>query len=43
MESKDINDTGYLLNIPGLKEELLKGAKEPIEDCKTAEEIGWDI
>lgn len=30
------------LEMPGMIESILQGAKEPIEDCKTLEDIGWD-
>ncbi|MBU3114544.1 type II toxin-antitoxin system Phd/YefM family antitoxin [Clostridium lacusfryxellense] len=38
-----IQETLYLLGIPGMRESLLDGAKEPIEECKSLEDIGWDI
>ncbi len=38
-----IQDTLYLLSIPGMRESILEGAKEPIKDCKSLEDIGWDI
>jgi antitoxin YefM len=38
-----IQETLYLLSIPNMRENLLEGAKETIDECKTLEEIGWDI
>jgi antitoxin YefM len=38
-----IQETLYLLQVPGMRESILEGAKEPIEECKTLEDIGWDI
>ncbi|HHY23973.1 MAG TPA: type II toxin-antitoxin system Phd/YefM family antitoxin [Clostridiaceae bacterium] len=38
-----IQDTLYLLSIPGMRESILEGSKEPIENCKSLENIGWDI
>lgn len=37
------NDTEYLLNIPGMKESILEGEKERIEDCKSLDDIAWNI
>jgi antitoxin YefM len=38
-----IQETLYLLSIPGMRESLIEGINTPIEECKTAEEIGWDL
>ncbi len=38
-----IQETLYLLSIPGMRESLIEGTNTPIEECKTAEEIGWDL
>lgn len=38
-----IQETLYLLEIPGMKESILDGANEPLEECKSLEDIGWDI
>ncbi|GBD87709.1 antitoxin RelJ [bacterium BMS3Abin03] len=34
-----INETLYLLSIPGMRESIMKGMKEPIEKC--ADKISW--
>ena len=38
-----IQETLYLLGIPGMRESILEGAKEPIDECKSLEDIGWNI
>jgi prevent-host-death family protein len=38
-----IQETLYLLSVPGMRESLIEGINTPVEECKTAEEIGWDI
>ena len=38
-----IQETLYLLEIPGMRESILDGSKEPIDECKSLEDIGWDI
>lgn len=38
-----IQETIYLLSVPGIREALTEGANTPVEECKTLEEIGWDI
>lgn len=38
-----IQETLNLVSIPGMKESILEGKKEPIEECKTLEDIGWNI
>ncbi len=40
---KSIQETIYLLSVPGMREALIEGINTPIDDCKTTEEIGWDI
>lgn len=40
---KSIQETLYLLSVPGMRESLIEGVNTPIGECKTAEEIGWDI
>jgi len=37
-----MEETLYLLSIPGMRESLLKASEEPIEDCLEADEINWD-
>lgn len=39
---EDIKKGDDCLEMPGMIESILQGAKEPIEDCKTLEDIGWD-
>ena len=36
-----IQETLFLLSIPGMRESLIKGRNTPIEDC--TEDIGWDL
>lgn len=38
-----IQETLYLLQIPGMRESILEGSKEPIDECKSLEDIGWNI
>lgn len=38
-----IQETLYLLSVPGMRESLLEEKNTPVDDCKTAEELGWDI
>lgn len=38
-----IQETLNLVSIPGMKESILEGKKEPVEECKTLEDIGWNI
>ena len=38
-----IQETLYLLAVPNMRESILEGAKEPIEECKSLGDIGWDI
>lgn len=38
-----IQETLYLLSIPGMRESILEGSKESIDQCKSLEDIGWDI
>lgn len=34
-------ETLYISSIPELKEDIIKGLKEPIEDCIDEEEVEW--
>jgi len=34
-----INETLYLLSVPGMRESLVEGMKEPISEC--SEELDW--
>ncbi|OGR14860.1 MAG: antitoxin [Desulfobacterales bacterium RIFOXYA12_FULL_46_15] len=36
---KAIQETMFLVNIPGMRESILEGLKTPVEDCK--EELDW--
>jgi len=38
-----IQETLYLLSIPGMRESILEGSKETVENCKSLEDIGWHI
>lgn len=38
-----IQETLYLLSIPGMRESLIEGINSPVEECNTTEDIGWDI
>ena len=38
-----IQETLYLVSIPNMRESILKGSKESLDEFKTPEEIGWDI
>ena len=38
-----IQETLHLLQISGMRESILEAASEPIDECVTPEEIGWDI
>ena len=36
-----IQETLYLLSIPGMRESLIEGKNTPIDEC--TEDIGWDL
>ena len=36
-----IEETLYLMSVPGMAESILEGGKTPIEDCVPAEEVEW--
>ncbi|BAZ09948.1 putative antitoxin of toxin-antitoxin stability system [Calothrix sp. NIES-4071] len=36
-----IQETLYLLQIPGMREDILEGMRTPIEECATKEELDW--
>ncbi|MDY0131655.1 MAG: type II toxin-antitoxin system Phd/YefM family antitoxin [Desulforegulaceae bacterium] len=36
---KAIKETMYLVNIPGMRESIIKGFKTPVEEC--AEDLDW--
>lgn len=37
----NIMETLYISSIPGLKEDIIKGLKEPIDDCVDEKEVEW--
>jgi prevent-host-death family protein len=37
-----MEETLYLLSVPGMRESLLSASAEPIEDCLKADQINWD-
>ena len=44
MSEEDYNDlmeTLYISSIPGLKEDIIEGMKEPLEDCVDEDEMDW--
>lgn len=36
-----IQETLYLLSVPGMRESIIEGMKEAAEECVKAEEIEW--
>ena len=38
---KAIQETLYLLQVPGIREDLLYGMRTPMEECVTKEELDW--
>lgn len=34
-------ETLYISSIPGLKEDIANGLKEPLEDCASENEVEW--
>ena len=36
-----IEETKYLMSVPGMAESILAGGKTPIEECVTEEEVEW--
>ena len=38
-----IQETLYLLSVPGLRESILEAENTPIEEMKTLEDLGWDL
>ena len=40
-EWKDIQETLYLLSVPGMKESIMEGRATPIGEC--LDSVGWDI
>lgn len=38
---KNIIETLYISSIPGLKEDIIEGMKEKVEDCVSEDEVEW--
>ena len=38
---REIEETLHLLSIPGLKEDLLEGARMPVDDCVAEDKLDW--
>ena len=38
-----IQETLYLLSIPGMRESIKKADETPLDEWKDAEDLGWDI
>ena len=38
-----IQETLYLLSIPGMRESILEADRTPLEEWKDEKDIGWDI
>lgn len=36
-----IQETLYLLSVPGMRESILEGGKEPVSECTPLEDIEW--
>jgi len=36
-----IEETLFLMSIPGVAESILEGGKTPLEECLTEDEVGW--
>ncbi len=36
-----IQETLYLLQVPGMREDLLEGMNTPVEECVTKEKLDW--
>jgi antitoxin YefM len=36
-----IQETLYLLSVPGMRDALIEGKNTPVDDC--VEDIGWDL
>lgn len=37
----NLMETLYISSIPGLKEDIIKGLKEPLEECTDENEVEW--
>ena len=40
---KSIQESLYLLSIPGMKESIIEGINAPVEECEDVESLGWDL
>ena len=40
---KALQETLYLLSVPGLRESIQEAENTPIEEMKTLEDLGWDL
>ena len=38
---REIEETLHLLSVPGLKEDLLEGARMPVGDCVAEDKLDW--
>jgi PHD/YefM family antitoxin component YafN of YafNO toxin-antitoxin module len=38
-----IQETLYLLSVPGLRKSIHEAENTPIQDMKTLEDLGWDL
>ncbi len=38
-----IQETLFLLSVPGLRESIQEAENTPIKDMKTLEDLGWDL
>lgn len=36
-----VQETLYLMSVPGLTESIMEGGKIPIDDCLTEDEVEW--
>lgn len=36
-----VQETLYLMSVPGLTESIVEGGKTPIDDCITEDEVEW--
>lgn len=36
-----IQETLHILQVPGMREDLLEGMRTPVEECVTKEELDW--
>lgn len=36
-----IQETLHLLSVPGMRESIVQGGNEPVEECKPLEDVEW--